>query len=563
MKYNDQLKSLPIGIENFESMIKQDYYYVDKTLLIKELIDKQGYVHVFTRPRRFGKSLTISMLQHYFENLKQDKAHLFDDLKIMDAGAEYLIHQNKYPVIKLILKGAEGATFESAFKMLKMEIAREFDHHAYLLTSNSITKDKKQIFQSILDQSANVEILQGSLLFLSQCLFQHYGEKVIILIDEYDVPLEKAFFAKTSYYDEMVSFIRSFFGGALKTNDALHFSVITGCLRISKESIFTGVNNLNIISILTDSYGEYFGFTQPEVDEMLEYYEIPERSEQMRDWYNGYHFGETIVYNPWSSLHYMTDILYGKMYLPRPHWSNTSSNSIIRQLIEIADDETRDEIELLIEGKTIKKPILEDTVYADITKNMDNLWSFLFFTGYLKKVGKEQIGVQNHLDLKIPNKEVLYIYVRQIREWFDERVKETDMTKLFTAVLNQDVETFEEEIAELLSESISYMDSHENFYHGFLTGVLRGMKGYRALSNRESGNGRGDIFLKPRNPRKVAVILEVKVAKKPQDLEKESTAALKQIDEKKYIEELEQEGYTKIIKYGIAFYGKMCAIKKV
>jgi len=556
-------KALPIGVENFEAMIEQNYYYVDKTLMIKELLDKQGYVHVFTRPRRFGKSLTISMLQHFFENSKKDKAHLFAGLKITEVGDEYLEHQNRYPVIKLILKGAEGANFESAYRMLKMEIAREFGRHRYLLISDKIEAEQKQIYQSIIEQSANQETLQGSLLFLSQCLASHHDEKVIILIDEYDVPLEKAFFAKNNYYDEMAGFIRAFFGDALKTNDSLYFSIITGCLRVNKESIFTGVNNLNIISILTDSYGEYFGFTQPEVDEMLKYYGIPERGEQMRDWYNGYQFGETIVYNPWSSLHYMTDILYGKMYLPRPHWSNTSSNSIIRQLINIADDDTRDEIELLIGGESITKPILEDTVYADITKDMDNLWSFLFFTGYLKKVGKELIEETVHLEMKIPNREVRYIYTRHIREWFNERIKETDMTNLYTAVVEQNIEIFQDEIINMLGESISYMDSHENFYHGFLTGILRGMKGYRAISNRESGNGRGDIFIKPRDLRKSAVIIEIKVAKKPQDLEKECLLALAQIEEKKYIDELTYEGYTEIIKYGMAFYGKMCVIKKV
>jgi hypothetical protein len=398
----------------------------------------------------------------------------------------------------------------------------------------------------------------SSLKFLSECLKRHYGKKVIILIDEYDVPLEKAYFQ--GYYADMIGFMRPFFHHAFKTNDSLHFAVLTGCLRVSKETIFTGLNNLNIVSIVSNEYGEYFGFTEDEMSEMLKYYQFVEKEQELRDWYNGYLFGDVTVYNPWSSIKYLGDLLSREPF-PKPHWANTSSNAIVRQLIDIADDEAREEIERLIQGETITKPIHEDIVYADITKDMNNLWNFLYFTGYLKKVNKKQSGVENYFDLTIPNKEILYIYIRHIREWFEERVKEVDMTNLYTAVLSQDSLTFEDEIINLLSESISYMDSHENFYHGFLTGVLRGIKRYRTISNRESGNGRGDIFIKPLDLRKAAMIIEVKVADQPQQLEKESNEALLQIEKKKYYEELVHEGYTQIIKYGIAFYRKMCRVK--
>ena len=550
---------LPIGIDNFEKIIKDEYYYADKTLMIKDLIDKGGEVNVFTRPRRFGKSLGISMLQYFFDNLKKGETNLFDGLNISRAGDKYIEHQNRYPVIKLSLKEASKIEFESSITMLISEISSEFKRHDYILESSCLKEDSRVLYQRLASEKATIDEYSKSLRFLSECLELYHNEKAIILIDEYDVPLEKAYF--NGYYDEMVNFIRSFFSGALKTNDSLKFAVITGCLRVSKESIFTGVNNLNIVSILSDNYGEYFGLTEPEVEVMLAHYNLEHKADEMRDWYNGYLFGETTVYNPWSSIKYLYDELYSKIGFPIAHWSNTSSNSIIRDLIAIADDETKDEIEQLIQGETITKPINEDIVYSDITKNMDNLWNFLFFTGYLKKVSKKQIGVENHFELTIPNNEILYIYKRQIREWFDERVKEVDMTNLYTAVLSQNIATFEDELTSLLGESISYMDSLEFFYHGFLTGILRGIKGYRTVSNRESGSGRGDIFLRPTSIRKPAVVIEVKVANEARHLEKKCDEALVQIEEKKYDSELHRAGYMQIIKYGIAFYRKDCMIK--
>ena len=552
-------KKLPIGIDNFQKIIDGDYYYVDKTLMVKELLDKGGEVCLFTRPRRFGKSLNISMLQYYFENLKAGAAHLFDGLRISKAGTEYASHQNQYPVIKLSFKGTGKSDFKDAFEKLREIISDEYKRHAYLLDENTLETQWQDEYRCFLHKEATVNQYASSLKFLSDCLEKHYEKKVVILIDEYDVPLEKAHF--NGYYEEMAEFIRSLFEDALKTNDSLAFGVITGCLRVSKESIFTGLNNLNIVSILSDSFGEYFGFTEREIEKLLADYGLEEKRNEMRDWYNGYLFGETVVYNPWSSVKYLYDIIYGKIDFPNPHWSNTSSNAIIRQLIAHADEEAKDEIELLIQGGSITKPIHEDIVYADISKNMVNLWNFLYFTGYLKKVSQQQIGIHSYFELTIPNKEIQYIYERQIREWFAERVQLEDMTVLYEAVLNGGVSDFEEEVIRLLGESISYMDSHENFYHGFLVGVLRGIKGYRVFSNREAGNGRSDIFLMPRDLRKPAVIIEIKVADKVQKLENSCESALLQIKEKQYVVELKQEGYSKIINYGIAFYRKMCQVK--
>ena len=554
-----KLKPIPIGIEDFEQMIINDYYYVDKTLMIKDLLDKKSYVNLFTRPRRFGKSLNISMLQYFFDNLMADKVSVFDGLNISKEGDAYLSHQNKYPVIKLALKDVIATGFEEAMEMMEIEVSNEFDRHSYLLESEKLKVGEKAIYQRLLNQEASRSELRNSLKFLSNCLEKYYAQKVIILIDEYDVPLEKSHFK--GYYDEMIDFIRGFFSAALKTNKNLHFAILTGCLRVSKESIFTGLNNLNIISIISDNFGEYFGFTQTEVDEMLKHYGLEDKVNEMRNWYNGYLFGETIVYNPWSSIKYLDEFINGKIYDPSPHWSNTSSNEIIQDLIAISDNTVKEEIESLIVGKTVVKPIKEDIVYGDIQKNMNNLWSFLFFTGYLKKVSRTQMGVHNHIELAIPNKEIRYIYESKIMEWFDERVQVTNLTTMYTAILNGDIQTFQKELTEMLKDTISYFDSKEEFYHGFLTAVMATMSDYTTKSNRESGNGRGDIFMRPVSIRQPAVIIEVKVADVAKDLTKKCDEALAQIEEKKYDDELLREGYTNVIKYGIAFYRKDCEIK--
>ena len=552
-------KRIPLGIEDFERMITDDYYYVDKTLMIKDLLDKGGYVNLFTRPRRFGKSLNISMLQYFFDNRLAEKSTIFDNLLIANVGEAYLAHQNRYPVIKIGLKDVEASDIDEALEMLALEVSREYDRHKYILESSQMTAKEKLIYNRLLDQEASHSELRNSLKFLSDCLAKHYNQKVIILIDEYDVPLEKSHFA--GYYDDMVKFIRSLFSSALKTNTSLHFAVLTGCLRVSKESIFTGLNNLTIISILSDNFGEYYGFTEKEVEIMLQHYGLEEKSKQMADWYNGYLFGETTVYNPWSSIEYLNDNVNSKIFLPRPHWSNTSSNTIIKDLIAISNNNTKDEIESLIAGNTITKPIKEDIVYSTITQTMDNLWSFLFFTGYLKKISKKQIGVQNYLELAIPNKEILYIYQNQIIEYFAARVKSTNLNPLYHALLSRNSMIFQYELGELLKDTISYFDTKEEFYHGFITAVMASLGDYSTKSNRESGDGRGDLFMRPVSIRQAAIVIEVKVAKEARDLEKMADAALAQIEKMKYDDELAREGYTTVIKYGIAFYRKDCEIK--
>ena len=552
-------KKIPTGIDDFGKLIEQNFYYVDKSLFIKELIDNYSEVNLFTRPRRFGKSLNISMLQHYFDNTFAEESGVFEGLKITAAGDYYKTYQNQFPVVKMTLKGVEGLSFQSALKKFKVLIADEFKRHRYLLQSSNLDDYEKEDYFQIMTLKADRDVYERSLKFLTDCLQRHYNKQVIVLIDEYDVPIEKAH--ANDFYEKMVSFIRSFFGDALKTNPSLFFAVVTGCLRISKETIFTGLNNLDVISITSNKYSEHFGFTELEAEEMLTYYALVHKLPEMRDWYNGYLFGETTVYNPWSAIAYVSDARSGKKY-PRPHWSNTSSNYIIRELINVADTATKTEIEHLIAGESIVKPVKEDIVYAEITNTMDHLWNFLFFTGYLKKTGEMQKGVEIHYELKIPNKEVHYIFVRHISDWFEEKTKINDLTTLYLAIQAGDVEVFSEQITMFLMEVISFMDSAENFYHGFLGGILRSMNGYFVKSNRETGDGRSDYFIIPNTLRKKAFIIEVKIANSVAELEVACDEALKQIEDKNYTAELALEGYNNVVKYGLAFFKKTCMVKK-
>ena len=560
-------KPLPIGIDNFEMLITRGYYFIDKSLLIKDLIDNKASVNLFTRPRRFGKTLNMSMLQYFFEDernefdgSKKDNSYLFDELNIMNAGEQYTKHMGEYPVINISLKSGKQPTFERAYETLARRIASEYNRHKFILKSEQL-KDKKDKYLRLAREEGTISEYSDSLLFLSECLEIYYNKKVIILIDEYDVPLENAYFE--GFYDEMVSFLRSLFESALKTNLSLEFAVLTGCLRISKESIFTGLNNLEIISILNKSYDEYFGFTQKEVDETLEYYELMNKRELIKDWYNGYIFGNASVYNPWSLVRFVKDLRVDLNTFPSSYWANTSSNSIVKSLIDRADDETKSEIELLIEGKTVEKPVHEDITYDEVYDSMDNLWNFMFFTGYFKKINERMDSntKQKYIELQIPNQEVKYIFRTKILKWFNDNIKHRDFSKMYEAIINKNPEVFEEELADVLLETISFNDAYENFYHGFVTGVLSNMKRYLIKSNRESGKGRSDIIIRAVSRRGAAVILELKVAKSFDELEKKADEALLQIEEKNYEAELRSDGYKNIIKYGIAFYGKDCLIK--
>ena len=559
-------KRIPIGIEFYKQMIEKDYYYVDKTLIIKKLLDQGGQVNLFTRPRRFGKTLLQTMLRTFFEAERdwngqpKDNSHYFDGMKIMDAGEEYTSHLGQYPVIFLSLKSAKQPTFEMAYQSLADEIMKEFERHHYVLSDGNMFPAKREKYMKLLEGKADEIDYAKAIAFLSECLEQYHGKKVIILIDEYDVPLENSYFE--GFYEQMIKFIRSLSESALKTNESLEFAVITGCLRISKESIFTGLNNLEIISFLNKQYAESFGFTQTEVEQMLEYYEIVQKKQEIKDWYDGYLFGNAEVYNPWSVINYVKTAVSDEEAFPKPYWSNTSSNSIIRELVEGADSDVKDEIESLIAGGSIEKQIHEDITYGDIHQSQDNLWNFLFFTGYLKAVSQRFEEDTIYQTMKIPNAEIRYIYRNTIREWFEQKIKVGDFTPMYRAVLGGEADVFERMLKEQLAGSISYFDSEEDFYHGFLLGLLRPLQDYEVFSNRESGNGRPDIVLKPYNPRKTAVILELKHVKCFPQMEAGCEEALRQIKERKYAEGILEEGYRDVISYGICFCKKSCLVKK-
>ena len=559
-------KPLPIGVDNFEKLITRGYYFVDKTLLIKELLDKKGDVNLFTRPRRFGKTLSLSILKSYFEDCrnsegeKTDNTYLFEGLNILEAGEDYRAHMGQYPVISLSLKSGKQPDFEMAFDSLIDEIQKEYDRHKYILRGNALDDFQKGKFENLRTLKAKKIEYAKSLEFLSQCLETYHKQKVIILIDEYDVPLENAFME--NFYKDMSDFIRSLFESALKTNSSLEFAVITGCLRISKESIFTGMNNLKMISILNEQYDEYFGFTEDEVQKICADYDILQKYETYKEWYNGYIFGNANVYNPWSVIQFTDDLKENKNCCPAPYWANTSSNAIVRKLIEIADEDTREEIEALIEGETLIKPVHEDITYEEIYKSMDHLWNFMFFTGYFRKVHvwMEEKAKEQYVKLTIPNEEIKYIFRRKVLSWFDEKVKAKDRTRLFQAVADCDAAVMEEEITEFLLETISFNDAYESFYHGFLAAILSGMKGYIVKSNREGGHGRSDLFIYPLTRRKAAFVVEFKVAKSLHELARKAEAAIQQIKDKNYMKELNDNGYEVVHKYGIAFFGKDCHV---
>ena len=552
-------KPLPIGVESFEELLTKGYYFVDKTLFIRALLNMKGEVNLFTRPCRFGKTLNMSMLRYFFE-LNEDNRALFEGTKIMSAGEEYLKWMGQFPVISLSLKSMKQPTFELSLEMLKQAVAEEYGRHWKLVESDPNLSDaKRERYLRIRDWKGTEADYASALKFLSECLYDCTGKKSVILIDEYDVPLENAYFA--GFYGKMIALIRSLFESALKTNENLEFSVVTGCLRISRESIFTGLNNLKIMFITADAYAEYFGFTPDEVEEMLRFYDLDKNLKTVRQWYDGYQFGSTEVYNPWSVINYVDSCRTNKDAFARPYWSNTSSNSIVRTLVEKADMSAKQEIEALIEGKTITKPIHEDITYEDMDSTQDNLWNFLFFTGYLKKIRERQEGETIYMEMAIPNSEVRYVYKNTVLRWFEEKTDKKELSPLYESILNGNTEKMAEILSENLMETISFYDYQESYYHGFLAGMLKNIGNYIVLSNRESGNGRPDILLKYPSVRGKAVIIEIKVSKTYQELEKKCDEALRQIEEQRYEEELRQEGYQNIMKYGVAFYRKECMAK--
>ena len=535
MRNTEERKKISIGVEDFKEIIDKNGYFVDKTLMIQNLVKSNVKVTLFTRPRRFGKTLNQFMIRRFFEDEitekgeKIDNGYLFDGLAITECGEEILAHQQQYPVIFMSLKSAKQDDYQIAYACLIDEICKEFQRHCYVLQGEMPQRDR-EIFERILLGRGNKEEYAKALGFLSACLARYHGHNTIILIDEYDVPLENAYFR--GFYDEMIGFIRSLFESALKTNPYLEKGVITGCLRISKESIFTGLNNLAIDSVLRTDYGDSFGFTETEVEEMLRYYDLFAELPEVKKWYDGYLFADIEIYNPWSIINYVHDRSRRITQFALPYWSNTSSNSIIREMVEHADEEAREDLEALINGGSIEKRVHEDITYGDIHRSQDNLWNFLFFTGYLKKVGERKDPSEEnlYLTMKIPNTEVKTIYRDSITYWFDQRMKETDRSPLKHALETGDCKAAEDFINRQLMDTISYFDHAESFYHGFMAGLLTNIGGYRVKSNRESGNGRPDIVMEQLKFMGRAIILELKISDTFRGMEKKCEEGLAQIE---------------------------------
>ena len=555
---NMKHRPLPIGVEDFKRLVDNGYYFVDKTLMIKELLENKESVNLFTRPRRFGKTLNMSMLQRFFEATEKSNAYLFGDLKIA-AYPEYMAYQGQYPVISISLKSMKQASYTDAFYMYKNLIAKEYEKHKIILESNQILDSEKEVFQNIMEQRADQNVYLNSIRTLSDILAKYYKKNVIILIDEYDVPLENAY--HEGFYDDMTNLIRSCFESALKTNPSLEFAVLTGCLRVSRESIFTGLNNLKTYSITKNKFSQYFGFTQKEIQEILQNFSLEQYAGTIAKWYDGYRFGLTEIYNPWSVLNCIDSYLQNDMVACEPYWSNTSSNRIVKRLIEESNERTKSMVEELINGTPIHTQIFEDVTYGTIDVNQDYIWSFLLFTGYLKIISCETVGDETYYDMVIPNVEIKSIYKNTIRSWFIDHINRDSRTDILESVIHADAEKLEDLLCTWLTNTISCFDEQENYYHGFVTGLVSGFNGYMVVSNRESGNGRFDLVVKQRSRWHHAAILEFKVVEKYNQMTKACEDALKQIEEKDYEASLRDEQYENIAKLGICFCQKRCRVK--
>ena len=558
---------LPVGIENFEEIRKNRFYYIDKTRFIEQLVTAGGKVTLFTRPRRFGKTLNMSMLRCFFE-IGAD-ASLFEGLYIAENRVLCKEHMGKYPVIFLSLKSVEGRTFEDAgYRMMEL-IGMEAERFGFLAESEYLSENERNRYKAMvsLHNGANAmdeKILISSLRILSQLLYKHFGQKAVILIDEYDVPLDKAF--QNGYYHEMVSLIRGLFGMALKTNDSLAFSVLTGCLRITKESIFTGLNNFKVLSILDVRFDEQFGFTDHEVRKILEDYHLESHLEETKEWYDGYHFGKADIYCPWDVINYVDQLRYDETADPQDFWSNSSGNAIVRRFIDKADVSTKNEIEHLIAGEQIEKEIVPELTYDEVDKNLENLWSVLFTTGYLTHNGRTESGKYR---LVIPNREIRNLFIKKIREWFADVTRNDGkvLEELCSAFVNKDVDKIGQIFGDYLWNTISIRDTavakerKENFYHGILLGLLGYRSNWLIWSNAESGIGYSDILIEvPTN--RTGIVIEVKYADDG-DLNAACEEALEQIEKKDYVAKLKQDGMKNFIRYGVACFKKMCKVVAV
>ena len=562
---------LPVGIDDFRKLRESSFYYVDKTRLIEQLLLNWSEVTLFTRPRRFGKTLNMSMLKSFFE-IGTDKS-LFDGLYI--SGNKELCdeYMGKYPVIFLSFKGVEGLTYDEAFDAFVRVIGKEISRVSFLADSDKLTMLEREQYKglTIIEDGSfafSKDKLISSLQLLSQMLYKHYGQKVVILIDEYDVPLDKAF--QNGYYKEMISLIRGLFGQALKTNEFLQFAVLTGCLRVSKESIFTGLNNFEINSIVDIDHDEQFGFTDDEVMKLLSDYDRSERYPDVKEWYDGYHFGNADIYCPWDVINFAKKLVSDPSARPSAFWINSSGNDMVKRFVDKADQTTRDEIEKLVAGGFVEKQLRLDLTYDEIDNTIDNLWSVLFTTGYLTKIGEVKVPDSESYAYKlvIPNKEVREVFILQIQEWFKAVVANDDdtMKLLSKAILYKDEKQIARQLNIVMSRMISILDTKapddmkENFYHGLLLGLLRGSNpGWLIKSNRESGDGFSDILIEPEDP-DAGIVIEVKYAKEMKDLDAACEVAMEQIKNKRYDEALRDEGRCDILAYGIAFCRKRCRV---
>ncbi len=557
-------KKIPVGIENFQDMRKFNFYYIDKTNLIEQLLDNWSKVTLFTRPRRFGKTLNMSMLRSFFEP-GTDKS-LFDGLYISKNKELCEEHMGKYPVIFFSLKSVEGLKFENArYRIIEM-IGREAQRYEFLAESDKLSDNEKAQYKALIaldngKYTMDDDILISGIQMLSHLLYKHYGQKTVILIDEYDVPLDKAF--ENGYYKEMVSLIRGIFGMALKTNDSLQFAVLTGCLRISKESIFTGLNNFEVLSILNTQYDEAFGFTDGEVKQILEDYDLSDHYPDVKEWYDGYHFGNTDIYCPWDVIRYCKNLCADPAALPEDFWSNSSGNAMVRRFIDKADIRTKNEIERLIAGEDIEKDISQELTYDEIDKSIENLWSVLFTTGYLTHKGCTESG---RYRLTIPNKEVRNLFIRKIREWFSDVTRNDGKTleEFCNAFVDRDPGKIEQIFGDYLWNTISIRDTatakakKENFYHGILLGLLGYKASWLIKSNAESGTGYSDILVEVPDNR-TGIVIELKYAEDG-DMDAACSRALEQIEEKEYVDKLRQDGMRNFIRYGIACFKKDCKV---
>ena len=559
-------KKLPVGVDSFSKLVQQGFYYIDKTGLLIEILNNWAEVNLFTRPRRFGKSLNMSMLQTFLE-IGCDKT-LFDGLKISEEKELCQKYMGQFPVISVSLKGVEGQTFPEALAAMKYIIGQEALRFGFLLESDRLSDKDKDIYQQLTEIGKGTgslfamtnDVLGTSLKTLSDLLCRHYGKNVILLIDEYDVPLDKAF--QYGYYDQMVSLLRVMFGNALKTNPSLYFAVLTGCLRISKESIFTGLNNLKTLTITNAQFDEYFGFTDKEVKEMLAYYDLEEHYETMKEWYNGYRFGKIDVYCPWDVINFCDDLRADEDAYPQNYWSNTSGNAIVRRLIDKADSVTKNEVESLIAGDEVIKEIHQELTYNELDQSIENLWSVLFTTGYLTQRGRVD---GRKYRLAIPNREIRELFITQIREWFRQSSrKDTGTLEAFCQAFPQkDAVKIEKLLNEYLWNTISIRDisgreKKENFYHGMILGLLRYKENWLVKSNAESGEGYSDILIEVPESR-TGIVVEIKYAEDAA-FDSSCNKAIQQIEEKHYEVALLGDGMENVVKYGIACYKKRCKV---